>query len=76
MNDTNPFLDAQDQPRRLVGPVLYSASLRLAEVAVQNGCSVVWIDLEHSPNDPSQTEALCMAIECGGGVPLIPSPKR
>ncbi|MEM8678720.1 MAG: aldolase/citrate lyase family protein [Planctomycetota bacterium] len=71
MPSMNPFVDRHGNPHRLVGPVLYSASLRLAEVAVQSGCTTVWIDLEHSPTGLHQAEALCMAIEGQGGVPLI-----
>ena len=78
MNQLNPFIDADGNRRRLVGPVLYSASMRVAELAVQSGCSTVWIDMEHSAVGLQQAELLCMAIEGAGGVPLIriPSAER
>ena len=71
---TDIFLDASGKPRLLRGVAAYSGSTRLAEFAARLGFETVWIEMEHGPADFGQVEQLCMAIECGGGIPTVRIP--
>jgi 4-hydroxy-2-oxoheptanedioate aldolase len=68
------FTDANGQPRCLRGVAMYTGSPRLAELAGRVGFDTVWIEMEHSPTDWNQAEAICIATENGGGVPTIRVP--
>lgn len=74
----DPFLSAAGHPNCVVGVALYNGSARLAELAGRVGFDTVWIELEHSPTDWNQAEAMCIAAENGGAIPTIrvPSHKR
>jgi len=68
---TDPFVDANGRPRVLSGVCLYGASPRFAELAGRMGFDVVWIDLEHATAGLATAEALCVATEAGGAIPLV-----
>ena len=68
------FTDASGRPRVLRGVAIYSGATRLAEMAARIGFETVWIEMEHGPADFGQVEALCMATECGGGIPTVRIP--
>jgi 4-hydroxy-2-oxoheptanedioate aldolase len=68
------FVDAHGQPRRLRGVCVYSNSTRLAELAARIGFETIWIEMEHGPADFNEVEALCMAIETGGGIAAVRVP--
>lgn len=68
------FTDTSGEPRVLRGVAVYSGATRLAEMAARIGFETVWIEMEHGPADFGQVEALCMAIECGGGIPTVRIP--
>ncbi len=65
------FTDANGQPRVLIGCAIGSGSTRLAELAGMVGFDVVWIEMEHASSDIGLAEALCVATEAGGAVPLV-----
>src|SRR6478672_2258599 len=71
----NPFIGSDGKPRLVRGVTVYTGSARLAEMAARVGFETVWIELEHSPSSWNQAEAMCAAIELGGGVPTIRVPK-
>lgn len=62
------------RPRMLRGVAITSGSTRLAELAARIGFDAVWIEMEHAGTDFSQVEQLCMAIEAGGGIPVVRIP--
>jgi 2-keto-3-deoxy-L-rhamnonate aldolase RhmA len=68
------FLTASGQPRILRGICVYSGSTRLAELAAKVGFETIWIEMEHGPSGFSEVEALCMAIEAGGGIAAVRVP--
>ncbi|MCA1659178.1 MAG: hypothetical protein LC642_01355, partial [Verrucomicrobiaceae bacterium] len=68
------FRDASGHPRTLRGVSIYSGSTRLAEFAAKIGYETVWIEMEHGPADYQHVEAMCMAIEVGGGLPAVRVP--
>jgi 2-keto-3-deoxy-L-rhamnonate aldolase RhmA len=68
------FEDASGQPRLLRGICVYSGSTRLAELAARVGFETIWIEMEHGPADFGEVEALCMAIETGGGIAAVRVP--
>ena len=75
MNDGGDiFRDSSGDPRILRGVAVYSGATRLAEMAARVGFETVWIEMEHGPADYGQVEALCMATECGGGIPTVRVP--
>jgi 4-hydroxy-2-oxoheptanedioate aldolase len=63
-----------DDPRILRGIAVYSGATRLAELAAHIGFETIWIEMEHGPTDFGLGEALCMAIEAGGGIPTVRIP--
>lgn len=65
------FKDGTGKDRVLLGCSVSSASTRIAELAVRVGFDTVWIDMEHATADLATTEALCVATEAGGGIPLV-----
>jgi len=67
----NPFQNEAGEPRTLAGLNLYSGSTRLAEMGARVGFDVVWIDMEHATCDLRAAEAVCVAVEAGGAIPLI-----
>lgn len=67
----NPFLDENGAPRILGGVNIYSGSARFAEMAGHMGFDVVWIDMEHACHGLRDAEAMCVAVEAGGAIPLI-----
>lgn len=56
---------------RLLACAINSGSPRLAELAARVGFDVIWIELEHASVDLAAAEALCVAAEAGGAIPLI-----
>jgi 2-keto-3-deoxy-L-rhamnonate aldolase RhmA len=68
------FLNEAGQPRLLRGVCVYSGSTRLAELAAKVGFETIWIEMEHGPSGFSEVEALCMAIETGGGIAAVRVP--
>lgn len=68
------FRDASGDPKILRGVAIYSGSTRLAEFAAKIGFETVWIEMEHGPVDFDRVEAMCMAIEIGGGLPAVRVP--
>jgi 2-keto-3-deoxy-L-rhamnonate aldolase RhmA len=68
------FLNPSGQARLLRGVCVYSGSTRLAELAARVGFETIWIEMEHGPADFNEVEALCMAIETGGGIPAVRVP--
>jgi 2-keto-3-deoxy-L-rhamnonate aldolase RhmA len=73
-DDHDVFADADGNPRLLRGVAVYSGATRLAEMAARIGFETVWIEMEHGPADFGHVEAMCMAIECGGGIPTVRIP--
>ncbi len=71
---TDIFCDSSGNPRILRGVSIYSGSTRLAEFAAKIGYETVWIEMEHGPADFEHVEAMCMAIEVGGGIPAVRVP--
>ncbi len=71
---TDIFRDASGNPRMLRGVSIYSGSTRLAEFAARIGYETVWIEMEHGPADFQHVEAMCTAIEVGGGFPAVRVP--
>ena len=74
--NNNPFMSEDGRPRRLRGAAIYSGSLRLAELSARIGFDAVWIEKEHSAIDWNQAEGMCIAIENGGGIPIIRVPSN
>jgi 2-keto-3-deoxy-L-rhamnonate aldolase RhmA len=72
MND--PFRDENGRPRVVRGVTINSNATRLAELAGMLGFETAWIDVEHGTVGFAEIEALCMAIESGGGVPTVRIP--
>ncbi len=68
------FLDDTGHPRILRGVNVFSGSPLLAELAVRCGFEAVWIEMEHGASDFSDVERLCVAVEVGGGVPVVRVP--
>jgi 2-keto-3-deoxy-L-rhamnonate aldolase RhmA len=66
----SPFCHDDGTPRTLAGLNVYSGSTRLAELGARTGFDVVWIDMEHATCDLRAAEAMCVAVEAGGGIPL------
>lgn len=67
----DPFLGPDGGGRVLIGVTIYSGSTRLAELAARCGCDAVWIEMEHGPAGFSEAEAVCVAVEAGGGIPCV-----
>ncbi len=65
------FSSTAGTPRIVRGAAIYSASARLAELAIRVGFDTVWIEMEHGPTDFAQAEALCQAAEAAGGFGTI-----
>lgn len=72
--ETGIFRDGSGNPRILRGVSIYSGSTRLAELAAKIGYETIWIEMEHGPADFEHVEAMCMAIEVGGGLPAVRVP--
>ena len=72
MND--PFRDANGRPRVVRGVTINSNATRLAELSAKIGFETAWIDVEHGTVGFAEIEALCMAVEAGGGVPTVRIP--
>ncbi len=68
------FRDASGNPKILRGVSIYSGATRLAELAAKIGYETVWIEMEHGPSGFEHVEAMCMAIEVGGGLPAVRVP--
>jgi 2-keto-3-deoxy-L-rhamnonate aldolase RhmA len=68
------FSDGSGRPRVLRGVAIYSAASVLAELAARTGFDTVWVEMEHGAADFQEAQALCMAIEAGGGLPTIRLP--
>jgi len=68
---TDPFHDKDGSSRVLAGCIVYSGSTRLAEMAGRVGFDAVWIDMEHASSGLTAAEAMCVATEAGGAVPLV-----
>jgi len=71
MTEGDPFFDAEGRPQVLAGVAIYSASPRFAELAGRSGFDAVWIDMEHASLDLAGAEAMCVATEAGGAVPIV-----
>lgn len=71
LRDSDPFVGADGAPRVLSGAVLYAGSPRVAEMAARMGFDAVWIDMEHGGQGLRDAEQTCMAVEAGGGIPLV-----
>ena len=71
---TDPFIDSSGNPRVLRGVAINSGATRNAEMAGRLGFETVWIEVEHGPASFGDVEALCMAAESGGTVPLVRLP--
>ena len=69
--DRNPFVDAEGRARVLAGASIYSGSTRFAEMAGRLGFDAVWIDMEHACAGLAEAEAMCVAAEAGGAIPLV-----
>lgn len=65
------FKDETGRSRALIGCAVCSGSARLAELAIRVGFDVTWIDMEHASANLATAEALCVATEAAGGIPLI-----
>lgn len=66
------FHDISGLPRVLWGTAINTGSTRAAELAGRVGFDVVWIEMEHaSVADLTAAEALCVACEAGGAIPMI-----
>lgn len=65
------FVDANGKARIVRGVGLASGSPRLAELAARVGFETVWIDMEHGPTSFERAEAICQAVEAGGGFGTI-----
>ncbi len=74
VDGTDIFRDPSGKPRILRGVSIYSGATRLAEFAAKIGYETVWIEMEHGPADFEHVEAMCMAIEVGGGLPAVRVP--
>lgn len=74
MANQHVFNNGDGAGRILRGVAVSSASTRLAEMAGRLGFDAVWIEMEHGPVDFSQVEALCVAAEVGGAVPVVRVP--
>jgi 4-hydroxy-2-oxoheptanedioate aldolase len=70
----NPFLTEKGGSRLVRCVTVYTGSARLAEMAARIGFEAVWVELEHSPTDWNQVEAMCTAIEAAGAVPTVRVP--
>ncbi len=68
------FADETGRPRLVRGAAVYSGSPKLAELAARLGFDTVWVEMEHGHVDFAQAEALCQAVESGGGVATIRVP--
>ena len=69
--DVDLFTDENGKARILAGVSIISGSTRFAELAGRVGFDVVWIDMEHASYDLAGAEAMCVACEAGGAIPLI-----
>jgi len=66
------FTDTNGRPRVLWGTAINTGSARVAEMAGRVGFNIAWIEMEHaSAPDLAAAEALCVATEAGGAIPLI-----
>jgi 2-keto-3-deoxy-L-rhamnonate aldolase RhmA len=70
-HEADLFTGPDGNPRRVRGVAIYTGSTRLAELAARLGFETVWIEMEHGPTGFQQAEALCQAVEAGGGVGAI-----
>ena len=68
------FVDTNGKPRRVRGVTINSGSPLLVSLAAQIGWEAIWIELEHGPSTFERVEALCIAAEAGGIVPLVRLP--
>jgi 2-keto-3-deoxy-L-rhamnonate aldolase RhmA len=68
------FTTAEGKPRVLRGVAIASGSTRIAEMAARLGFDAIWIEMEHGPADFNQVEQLCVAIDAGGGIPVVRIP--
>ena len=71
---TDIFLDEAGRPRVLLGAAVYSRSTWVAELAARCGFDAVWLELEHGPASFETIESLCLAVEAGGGIPVVRIP--
>ena len=71
MSNLDPFKHENGDPRILAGAGVWSGSPRFAELAARIGFDVVWIDMEHASADFATAEAMCVAAEAGGAIPLV-----
>jgi 2-keto-3-deoxy-L-rhamnonate aldolase RhmA len=71
MEPKDLFTDESGNPRVLMGCGISSGSPRFAELAARMGFDVVWIEMEHAAADLAGAEAMCVAAEAGGAIPLI-----
>lgn len=51
-----------------------SGSTAIASLAAQVGFDAVWIEMEHAPTHFERVDAMCMAAEVDGAVPLVRVP--
>jgi 2-keto-3-deoxy-L-rhamnonate aldolase RhmA len=72
----DPFVDAEGRSRVVRGVTINSNSTRLAELAGMLGFETAWIDVEHGTAGFVEIEALCTAVEAGGGVPTVRIPDK
>lgn len=71
---SDPFIDGSGRPRIVRGVTINTGSTRLAELSGMIGFETAWIDVEHGTPGFVEVEALCTAIEAGGGVPTVRIP--
>jgi 2-keto-3-deoxy-L-rhamnonate aldolase RhmA len=74
----NPFIDDQGNPRRVRGVGVNSGSPAIASLAAQVGFDVVWVEMEHAATHLERVDAVCLAAEFDGAVPLtrVPDGRR
>jgi 2-keto-3-deoxy-L-rhamnonate aldolase RhmA len=72
----DPFTDSEGQTRALRGVAVITGSTKIAEMAGRLGFDLVWIEVEHGGNSFSEVEALCMATESGGAIPVVRLPNH
>lgn len=71
---TGIYPDPFNGDRALRGVAVITGSLKIAEMAGRLGFDMVWIEVEHGGAGFSEVEALCMAAESGGAVPVVRLP--
>ncbi len=76
MNTTNELRDAVARGQGVLGSILRSPDIRVAEITGLTGFDFGWIDMEHSVLSLREAETLIVALRGHGCLPLVRVPRN